>query len=53
MHMIQAQLTAEMLAAPDSDNDNPFLTSDVDEDELDTNQLTVEDKDWLHLVNTF
>ena len=44
MHMIQAKLTAEMLAAP-GDDDDPFLTSDDDEDELDRNELTVEDMD--------
>ena len=36
-----------MLAAPD-DDDNPFLTSDYDE----TNEMVVEDTDWLHLIAT-
>ena len=36
-------LSAETLAAPDDDDDNPFLTLDEDEDELEANELTVED----------
>ena len=44
------QLAAEMLAAPDNDDDAPFLTSDDNEDELETNELTVEYTDWLHLL---
>ena len=47
------QLYAEMLAAPDNDEDDPFLTSDDDEDELEENKLTVEDTDWFHLVTYF
>ena len=43
-------LTAEMLAASDDDDDDPFLTSDDNEDELERNELTVEDTDWLHFV---
>ena len=39
-----------MLAAPDDDDDDPFLTSDDDEDELETDKLTVNKSDWLHLV---
>ena len=34
-----------MLAPSDDDY---FLTSDDDEDELETNEPTVEDTDWLH-----
>ena len=40
-----SQLTAEMLVALDDDDDNPFLTSDNDKDELETNELTVKDTD--------
>ena len=36
-----SQLTAGVLAAPDNDDDNPFLTSDNDEDELEVNELAV------------
>ena len=39
-----------MLAAPDNDDDNPFLKSDDDKDELEVNSLTLEDMDWFHLV---
>ena len=39
-----------MLAALDDDDDDPFLTSDDDEDGFETNELTVEDTDWLHLL---
>ena len=44
-----------MLAVPNKDDDNdPFLTSDDYEDELDTNKPAVEvDTDWLHLVAYF
>ena len=38
-----SQLIAEMLAAPDEDDNDPFLTSDDDENELETNKLNVED----------
>ena len=44
-----SQLTAEMLAACDNDDDDPFLSSDDDEDKLETNELIIEDTDWLHL----
>ena len=40
-----SQLTAEMLAAPDVNDNDPFLSVDDDEDELETNELTVEDMD--------
>ena len=40
-----------MLPAPDNDDDNPFLTSDFDEDKLETNEVAVEGTDWLHLVS--
>ena len=43
-----SQLSAEMLAAPD-DDDDPFLTWDDNE----TNEITVEDTDWLHLATHF
>ena len=36
-----------MLAVPDDDGNNPLLTSDDDEHELEMNKLTVEDMDWL------
>ena len=39
-YMIQARLASEMLVAPDND---PFLF--INEDELETNELTVEDTD--------
>ena len=42
------QLIAEMLADHDDDNDNPLLTSGDNEDELEVNELTVEDTDFLH-----
>ena len=35
-------ITAEILAATDDEDDNPFITLDDDEDELETNELTVE-----------
>ena len=44
-----SQLTAEMLVARDNDDNDPFLSLDDDEDELETNELIVEDMDWLHL----
>ena len=37
-----SKLTAEMLAAPNDNNDDRFLSSDDDQDELETNELTVE-----------
>ena len=40
-----SQLTAELLAAPYDNDDDPFLPSDDDQDELDTKELTVEDTD--------
>ena len=36
-----SQLTAEVLAAPDDVDDDSFLTSDDDEDELEANELAV------------
>ena len=47
-------LSAETLAAPDDDDDDPSLTSDY-EDELETNELSVEDTHqyWFHLVTYF
>ena len=36
-----SQLTAEVLAAPDDDDNNPFLTSANNEDELEANELAV------------
>ena len=50
-----SQLTAEMLAAPDNNDDDPFLSCDDNEDELKPNKLimTVKDMDWLHLVTWF
>ena len=36
-----SQVTAEFLAAPDDDDNNPFLTSGDDEDELEANELAV------------
>ena len=36
-----------MLAAPDNDEDDPFSTLDDDEDDLEMDELTVEDMDWL------
>ena len=36
-----SQLTAEVLVAPDDDYDDPFLTSDDDENELEANELAV------------
>ena len=39
-----------MLEAPDDDDDDPFLTLDDNEDELEVNELTVENTNWLHLV---
>ena len=38
-------LTMEKLAAPDMNDDDPFLTIDQDEDEKETNELTVKDMD--------
>ena len=35
------QLTAEVLSAPDNEDDDLFLTSDDDEDELEVNELAV------------
>ena len=40
-----SQLFAEMLAAPDEDDIDSFLTSDDNEDELETNKLNVENTD--------
>ena len=40
-----SQLFAEMLAAPDEDDNDPFLSSDDNEDELETNKLNVENTD--------
>ena len=40
-----SQLIAEMLAAPYNNDDDPVLSSDDDQDELETNQRTVEDTD--------
>ena len=42
-----------MLAAPDVNDDDPFLIVDEDEDELETNELTVEDTDWFRLATYF
>ena len=39
-----SRLTAEMLTAPDDDND-PFASADEDYNELETNELAVEDTD--------
>ena len=37
-----SQLSAEILAVPDDDDDGPLLTSDDDKDKLEVNELTVE-----------
>ena len=36
-----SQLTAEVLVTPNNDGDDPFLTSDDDEDKLEANELAV------------
>ena len=46
-----SQLTAEVLAAPDNDDDDPFLTSDDDEVELEVNELAVYSTFKWHVIH--
>ena len=46
-----SQLTTEVLATPDNDDNDLFLTSDDDEDELEANELTIYSTYKGHMVH--